>query len=176
MKGKLENRVGRQYPLHYLGTCCITTADEHTSAASSRLNWRPCRFKRTRPLRRKTKSGFCACAITFQTQCNTWFCVFSIYTYRYQRAEKILNWRAVRVTKCNICLNRLRMQRNRFYLKIHFLPRSEHTLSQLQNFCLNRLRMQRNRFYLTLRRLMSYIYGAPILDVSRSHTTTHHSR
>ena len=29
---------------------------------------------------------------------------------------------------------------------------------------------------LTLRWLMSYIYGAPILDVSRSHTTTHHSR
>ena len=29
---------------------------------------------------------------------------------------------------------------------------------------------------LTLRRLISYIYGAPILDVSRSHTTTHHSR
>ena len=28
----------------------------------------------------------------------------------------------------------------------------------------------------TLRLLMSYIYGAPILDVSRSHTTTHHSR
>ena len=38
--------------------------------------------------------------------------------------------------------------------------------------------------YLTLRRLISYIYiyiyiyiyGAPILDVSRSHTTTQHSR
>ena len=33
---------------------------------------------------------------------------------------------------------------------------------------------------LTLRRLMSYIYiyiyGAPILDVSRSHTMTQHSR
>ena len=29
---------------------------------------------------------------------------------------------------------------------------------------------------LTLRRLMSYIYGAPILDISRSHTTTQHSR
>ena len=29
---------------------------------------------------------------------------------------------------------------------------------------------------LTLRLPMSYIYGAPILDVSRSHTTTHHSR
>ena len=29
---------------------------------------------------------------------------------------------------------------------------------------------------LTLRLLMSYKYGAPILDVSRSHTTTQHSR
>ena len=44
----------------------ITAADEHTSAASSRLNWRPCRFKWTRPFRRKTKSGFCACTIIFQ--------------------------------------------------------------------------------------------------------------
>ena len=32
------------------------------------------------------------------------------------------------------------------------------------------------RCRLILRRLMSYIYGAPILDVSRSHTTTQHSR
>jgi len=29
---------------------------------------------------------------------------------------------------------------------------------------------------LKFRLLMSYIYGAPILDVSRSHTTTQHSR
>jgi len=29
---------------------------------------------------------------------------------------------------------------------------------------------------LTFRLLMSHIYGAPILDVSRSHTTTQHSR
>jgi hypothetical protein len=50
------------------GVSSITTADAHTSAASSRLNWRPRRFKWTRPFRRKTKSGFCACAITFQTQ------------------------------------------------------------------------------------------------------------
>jgi len=33
---------------------------------SSRLNWRPRRFKWTRPFRRKTKFDFCACAITFQ--------------------------------------------------------------------------------------------------------------
>ena len=50
------------------GVSSITTADAHTSAASSRLNWRPRRFKWTRPFRRKTKSGFCACAITFQMQ------------------------------------------------------------------------------------------------------------
>ena len=30
--------------------------------------------------------------------------------------------------------------------------------------------------FLTFRLLMSYIYGAPILDVSRSHTATQHSR
>jgi hypothetical protein len=49
----------------------ITTADAHTSAASSRLNWRPRWFKGTRPFRRKTKTGFCACAITFQLACTT---------------------------------------------------------------------------------------------------------
>ena len=31
----------------------------------------PARFKWTRPFRRKTKSGFCACAITFQKQSTT---------------------------------------------------------------------------------------------------------
>jgi hypothetical protein len=54
------------------GVSSITTADAHTSAASSRLNWCPRRFKWTRPFRRKTKSGFCACAITFQTQSTVW--------------------------------------------------------------------------------------------------------
>jgi hypothetical protein len=53
------------------GVSSITTADAHTSAASSRLNWRPRRFKWTRPFRRNAKSGFCTCAITFQTQSKT---------------------------------------------------------------------------------------------------------
>ena len=48
------------------GVSSITTADAHTSAASSRLNWRPWGFKWTRPFRRNTKYVFCACAITFQ--------------------------------------------------------------------------------------------------------------
>jgi hypothetical protein len=54
------------------GVSSITTADVHTSAASSQLNWRHRRFKWTHPFRRKTKSGFCACAITFQTQSTYW--------------------------------------------------------------------------------------------------------
>jgi len=57
------------------GVSSITTADAHSSAASSRLNWRPRRFKWTRPFRRKTRSGFCACAITFQTQSKIFHCV-----------------------------------------------------------------------------------------------------
>jgi len=53
----------------YVGTRSIQllSADPHSSAASSRLNRHPRRFKRTRPFRWKTKSGFCACAITFRT-------------------------------------------------------------------------------------------------------------
>ena len=46
-------------------------ADAHTSAASSRLNWHPRWFKWARPFRRKMKSGFCACAITFQLASTT---------------------------------------------------------------------------------------------------------
>ena len=85
------------------GVSSITTADAHTSAASSRLNWCPRRFKWTRPFRRKTKSGFCACVITFQTQSSPAirnyisdqsttikftdsYCVFSLY-YNYCAAS-----------------------------------------------------------------------------------------
>jgi len=64
------------------GASSITTADSHTSAASSRLNWRPRRFKWTRPFRRKTKSGFCPCAITFQTQSTVSEYVFTLNTAR----------------------------------------------------------------------------------------------
>ena len=69
VKGKLANGVGGHYShtTSERGVSSITKADAHTSAANSRLNWRPRRFKWTRPFLRKTKSGFCACAITFQT-------------------------------------------------------------------------------------------------------------
>ena len=73
VKGKLANGVGSHYShaTSERGLSSITQADAHTSAASSRLNWRPHRFKWTRPFRGKTKSGFCACAITFRTSYNS---------------------------------------------------------------------------------------------------------
>ena len=73
VKGKLANGVGSQYShaTSERGLSSITQADTHTSAASSRLNWRPHRFKWIRPFREKTKSGFCACAITFRTSYTT---------------------------------------------------------------------------------------------------------
>jgi len=64
------------------GLSSITTADAHNSAASSRLNWRPRQFKWTRLFLRKTKSGFCACAITFQTQCNIYMlCILHLLVW-----------------------------------------------------------------------------------------------
>ena len=68
-EGKLANGVGSQYShaTSERDISSVTKADVHTSAASSRLNWRPHRFECTRPFRGKTKSGFCACAITFRT-------------------------------------------------------------------------------------------------------------
>jgi len=71
VKRKLSNAVGSQYPSHYLehAVSNITTADAHSLAASSRLNWRPTvDLNGLVRLAAKTKSGFCACAITFQTQ------------------------------------------------------------------------------------------------------------
>ena len=84
VKGKLSNGVGRQYShtTSEHGVYSITTAYAHTSAASSRLNWRPRRFKWTRPFRRKTKYGFCACAITFQMQSITHLHLVSKLTVR----------------------------------------------------------------------------------------------
>ena len=70
VKGKLANEcvASTLHTTSEHGVSRITTADAHTSAAISRLNWRPRRFKWTRPFRWKTKSVLCACVITFQTQ------------------------------------------------------------------------------------------------------------
>jgi len=70
VKGKMANGVGSQYSTHYFGTWCIQHyyrwcahlgCQQSTEHARADLKW-------TRPFRLKTKSGLCACAITFQTQ------------------------------------------------------------------------------------------------------------
>jgi len=86
------------------GVSSITAADAHISVASSRLNWRPLRFKWTRPFRRKTNSGICSCAVTFQTQSTnmgtvpdsstTWKGhVYHHYHYQHQKGEVTGGWR-----------------------------------------------------------------------------------
>ena len=65
---RMEWVASTLYTISEHGVSRITTADTHTPTTSSRLNWHPCRFKWTRPFRQKTISGYCACAITFQTQ------------------------------------------------------------------------------------------------------------
>ena len=80
VKGKLSNGVGSQYS-HATSECgisSITQADAHTSVATSRLNWRPHRFKWTSPFRGKTKSGFCACALTFRTSYTQLRAIYSV--------------------------------------------------------------------------------------------------
>jgi len=97
MKGKLTNGVSSQYPSlprNFVYPAFLPLM------RTPRLNWRPCRFKWTRPFRRKTKSGFCACAITFQTQ-STYRGISVCYIDRYT----VLNTRhvfliALQVTRC----------------------------------------------------------------------------
>jgi len=72
VKGKLANGMCSQYPSHYLGSWCIQHYYRwcaHLGCQQSTELTPSGRFKWTSPFRRKTKSGFCACAITFQPAC-----------------------------------------------------------------------------------------------------------
>ena len=76
-----------------------------------------------------------------------------------------------------LCLHNCIFLLAKLYLLISLLVRLEFSMSVTPLKLLSRKRYV--YFYptgLALRLIMSYIYGAPILDVSRSHTTTQHSR
>ena len=84
----------------------LLPADPHTSTASSRMNWPPCWFKWTHLFRWKTNSGFCACAIKFQTQstigclclCNIvapWWLKYVAEIYRMSQEEKSIFWEVI---------------------------------------------------------------------------------
>ena len=88
VKRKLTNAVGSQYPSHHLRTWCIQhyyrwwrtprlPAVDWTDATHRPILMDSFRFAR------KTKSGFCACAITFQLSCNI-FRDNLVYWLRYQ--------------------------------------------------------------------------------------------
>jgi len=86
VKGKLANAVGSQYSSRYLGTWCI----HHYYRWCAQLGCQQSteltplrRFKWNRPFRRKTKSGFCACAITFKTHCTSFTSNFFMYQFAY---------------------------------------------------------------------------------------------
>ena len=87
--------------------------------------------------------------------------------------------------KCNLVATRIERFSNFSFKSKYFNPINAELNSICHLLALlgvhNFLHVSRIRFKsLTLRLLISYIYiyiyGAPILDVSRSHTTTHHSR
>jgi len=65
---------------------------------------------------------------------------------------------------------------NRKWITLLILPRNQTQNLKIQGREIIKVNVTTAFVTLTLRRLMSYIYGAPILDVSRSHTTTQHSR
>jgi len=74
VKGKLANGVGSQYSSNYLGTWCIQHYYRWCAHLGCQLSTElapPDRFEWTRPFRRKTKSCFLACAITFQLASTT---------------------------------------------------------------------------------------------------------
>jgi len=85
------------------GVPSITTADAHTSAASSRLNWRPRRFKRTRPFLPKDEIWFLrvchhiSSAVYQPAHSTSSFTVhillFNLYAYRFYWSQ---NLRSVR--------------------------------------------------------------------------------
>ena len=82
----------------------------------------------------------------------------------------------------SLSLNLLNIRRHTYEVQLHFYNPLNAELNPIcyllallgaHHFLLvSRIRVKS----LTLRLLMSYIYGAPFLDVSRSHTTTQHSR
>jgi len=108
------------------GVSSITTTDAHTLAARSRLNWRPRRFKWTRPFRWKTKTGFCACAITFQLASTTFIMNTGTYQSNHMVSHPMLQLSAkyhldslLHVNQNNH--NKCSVSGTDWYTEIHFL-------------------------------------------------------
>ena len=91
-------------------------------------------------------------------------CKFPNFVYRKLTASAFIFW-IITMYLCTTELNPLNPELNPICYLLALLG-AHHFLH------VSRIRVK----LLTFRRLMSYMYGAPILDVSRSHTTMQHSR
>jgi hypothetical protein len=100
----------------------------HTSATSSRLIWRPRRFKWTRPFRRKTKSGFCACAITFQTQSTT-----KRIKHPLVQIWSALTWNKIRNVSIPWQASLHIWYKSNYILKVFFYPPTDAQVNFLRN-------------------------------------------
>jgi len=106
-------------------------------------------------------------------------CPISWYDYRYkrQKQKKFITLQYIKHSERNYrkCTKLLSIHLSVTSMLMGVL--SDSRILQCQSSKINRINEQfKLSITLTLRWLMSYIYGAPILDVSRSHTTTQHSR
>ena len=125
------------------GVSSITTADAHTSAASGWLKWHPRRFKWTRPFRRKTKSGFCACAITFQMQSTT----FSLPQNTQISTEAhitITTHTTFIMSPQELFLKLLDLLRQNVLSYVPVMPVSQHTTNKDSHFYLSATRRSKN--------------------------------
>ena len=115
VKGKHANAVGSQYPSHYLGTRCIQ--HYHRWCRTPRLpavDWTDAltgRFKWTRPFGQKTKSGFCACDVTFQLtstagmpshlKCGLLFVFPFLHSKDWPKQKELIKYGRIRILKRN---------------------------------------------------------------------------
>jgi len=106
---------------------------------------------------------YCSCSSYERISVRSVFPCTLIDKYRAFRQHSGIHCQCVCVLTESACFSEMSVHTYRCHIPAEFCPYQKTPTSHL-SLCL------------TLRRLMSYIYGAPILDVSRSHTTTQHSR
>ena len=121
VKGKVANGVGSQYSSHYLGTWCIQLPLMRTPRLPV-VDWT------VAPADLKKKSGFCACAITFQlasTSCasvsRTKGCL------QLFNLKRITNWyKLCGVHTVAVLFNKATILQNTVHVcRTHFIP-AEH--------------------------------------------------
>jgi len=114
-----------------------------------------------------------SCYITALSRSSNWVLPFNVSNPIFHTI--LISFSASKMTDCVISGFRLEADQNCALLCYYVDTCGNFLPTYRDNLLVPSCRVK-NPHCLTLRRLMSYIYGAPILEVSRSHTTTQHSR